>query len=212
MAFFEQQFPPSISAGAQGGPRFLTSKAYMVGGQRHTNRNATYPIHEWMISVPPKSSSEFDQFRAFFYVVGGDADAFRFKDWSDFTAYGGSDPLLNTSATFLTGSTTILQLNRLYTMGSRTFVRPIYKPVSSPAVTVYRNRSGSITSITATVDTTTGQATISGHVAGDTYSWSGQFDVPVAFKNANAIWEYMGNAPSNTTWGQIEIEETRSIT
>jgi hypothetical protein len=37
--------------------------------------------------------------------------------------------------------------------------------------------------ITPTIDYTTGQATVTGHVAGDTYTWTGQFDVPVAFVN-----------------------------
>lgn len=203
MAFFEHLFPPRISRNAQGGPRFLTSKAYTVSGQRHTNRNATYPLHQYTIAHPVRAAVDFEELRAFFYVVGGDADAFRFKDWSDFRA-----TLENTSATLISGTT--YQLNRTYTVGSRQFVRPIYKPVAG--VLVFRNRSGVITEVTEScvVNTATGQMTVStGHESGDTYRWAGTFHVPVAFKDAAALWTLLGTPDMLTEWPNIELEEVR---
>lgn len=70
---------------------------------------------------------------------------------------------------------------RRHLFGGIEYLRSIKKPCASPASTVYRTRSGSTTLISATVDTTTGIATISGHVVGDTYTWAGEFDVPVTF-------------------------------
>ena len=75
MAFFEELFPPRISRDAEGGPRFINSKAYSASGQRITNREAKYPLHEYTIAHPPRSQEDFEALRAFFYVVGGDADA-----------------------------------------------------------------------------------------------------------------------------------------
>ena len=202
MAFFEQQFPPQISAGMSGGPRFFTDKAFTAGGQRITNRRTQYPLHEYSLAHPVRSGVLFDQLRAFFYVVGGDADGFRFKDWSDYKA-----DTTNTSATLISGS--VYQLNKLYVFGSRTFTRPIYKPVSGALI--YRTRAGVTTDITGTttVNATNGQITVTGHMSGDTYAWAGFFDVPAAFRNPEAVFQVLGGPSMLTEWPSIEIEELR---
>lgn len=202
MSFFEARFPEHISLGAEGGPRFITSKAYMQGGQRITNREATHPLHEYSIAHPVKDLDDFESLRAFFYVVGGDADGFRFKDWSDFRA-----TQANTSLSLV--SSNIYQLNRLYIYGARTYVRPIYKPVNP--IQVYRTRAGNTTLLTsdASVNYTTGQVTISNHVSGDTYRWVGEFDVPVAFKDPAAMWRLLGTPDELVEWPSIELEEIR---
>lgn len=202
MAFFEQQFPPEISANMTGGPRFLTSKAFMAGGQRITNRLSQYPLREYSLAHPVQQGSQFDQLRAFFYVVGGDADGFRFKDWSDYRVVAAQS-----SATLISGA--VYQLNKTYTFGARTFTRPIYKPVSGAQI--FRTRSGSTSNITGTsaMDATTGRVTVTGHVVGDVYTWSGQFDVPVAFKDPGAVFRVIGGSSMLTEWPSIEIEEIR---
>lgn len=185
-----------------GGPRFLTDKESMVGGQRISNRLAQYPLQEYSLAHPIKSGEEFEDLRAFFYVVGGDADGFRFKDWSDFEA-----TQQNSSTTLI--SPGVYQLNRKYVFGPRTFTRPIYKPVSG--VQVYRTRSGVVTNITGTttVVLTTGQITVTGDAPGDVYTWSGEFDVPVAFRDPSAAFQVLGGPRMLTEWPSIEIEEIR---
>lgn len=199
MAFFEYQFPPRISANASGGPRFLTTKAYTRNGRRITNLSAELPLHEYSIAHPIRTGEDFEELRAFFYVVSGDADGFRFKDWTDYKATQS-----NSTCTVL--SSTTLQLNRAYIYGNRAFIRKIQKPISA---TVYRTRSGSTSSISSTLDTTTGIATISGHVTGDTYTWVGEFDIPVAFKDPVAVWQFIGTPKMYTEWPSIELEEVR---
>ena len=202
MAFFEAQFPPDISRDMEGGPRFLTSKAYMAGGQRITNRTAAYPLHDFSLAQPPRTGALFEQLRAFFWVVGGDADAFRFKDWSDYIA-----TQANTSATLITPG--VYQLNRIYTFGARTFTRPIYKPVAGAQV--FRTRAAVVTNITGTttVNNATGQITVTGHTAGDAYAWAGQFDIPAAFKDAGAVFRVLGGPQMLTEWSGIGVEEVR---
>lgn len=202
MAFFEQQFPPEISKDMTGGPRFFTRKAHMTGGQRDTNRLSQYPLQEYSLAQPARTGDDFEALRAFFYVVGGDADGFRFKDWSDYKA-----TIANTSTTLI--STDVYQLNRTYAFGSRTFTRPIFKPVSG--IQVYRTRSGSTSNITGTtaVDAATGRITVTGHVALDTYTWSGHFDVPAAFRDPAAVFRIIGGSKMLTEWASIEIEEIR---
>lgn len=202
MAFFEEQFPPEISANMTGGPRFLTSKAFMAGGQRITNRRSQYPLHEYSLAQPVQQGAEFEKLRAFFWVVGGDADGFRFKDWSDYTVAAAQS-----SVSLIAG--TLYQLNKTYTFGSRTFTRPIFKPLAGAQI--FRTRSGVTTNITgtSTVVTTSGQVEITGHVSGDVYTWSGKFDVPAAFRDPMAVFRVLGGSRMLTEWPSIEIEEIR---
>lgn len=202
MAFFDAIFPERISREAEGGPRFLTSKAYASGGQRITNRDATYPKHEYSIAHPPRAQADFEALRAFFYVVGGDADAFRFKDWSDFR--GRVD---NTTATPVAGVANTWQLCRTYTFGSRQFIRPIYK--LAEGCQVIRVRDGVETVLTAAPDVSTGRVVITEHAVGDVYRWSGEFHVPVAFKDPAAVWRVLGGHKLITEWSGIELEEVR---
>lgn len=202
MAFFESIFPESISRDAEGGPRFITSKAYSAAGQRITNREAAYPLHEYRIAHPPSSQREFESLRAFFYVVGGDADAFRFKDWSDFRATDA-----NTTLTAVAGAANTWQLCRTYVFGIRIFVRPIYKLAAG--CKVMRMRGGVQTTLGDVPDVNTGRVVITGHVAGDIYRWAGEFHVPVAFKDPSAVWHVLGGPHLITEWSGIELEEVR---
>lgn len=202
MAFFEELFPPRISREAEGGPRFINSKAYSASGQRITNREATYPLHEYTIAHPPKRQEDFEALRAFFYVVGGDADAFRFKDWSDFLATDA-----NTTLTAVAGVANTWQLCRTYAFGSRMFVRPIAKPAKG--CKVQRMRAGVPSMLAVVPDISTGRVVIADHLADDSYRWTGTFHVPVAFKDPAAVWKVLGGPKLITEWSGIELEEIR---
>lgn len=203
MAFFEELFPPDISSNMVGGPMFMNSKAYTQSGHRHTNRLAQYPLHTFTLAHPPQFADQFDRLRAFFWVVGGDADAFRFKDWSDYRC---------TQAQGLTTlvSANVYQLHKAYTYGARTSVRPITKPVAGARI--YRTRTGVVTDITAasTLDTTTGRVTVVDHLAGDTYGWAGEFHIPAAFKDPAAAFRVIGTSAMITEWPSLEVEEVRT--
>lgn len=202
MAFFEDRFPPKISTNMTGGPRFLTDKAFTAGGQRATNRRSQFPLHEYSLAQPIREGSLFEELRAFFYVVGGDADAFRFKDWSDYQA-----TQLNSSLSLVTGD--IFRLNRVYTFGARTFSRPIYKPVLP--LQIFRTRAALTTDTTfsTTLDVPTGLVTVTDHEMGDTYTWVGEFDVPVAFRDPAAVFQVLGGPRMLTEWPNIDLEEVR---
>lgn len=173
MAFFEERFPDSIAQGATGGPRWKTSKVEAGSGQRFANRDWSKARHYYEVSQAIKTGKDFAKVRAFFYVVFGAFDAFRFKDYSNFKVAQAEGRLA-----LVSGS--IYQMQKAESYGSRTYLREIVKPVSG-TVTVFRTRSGATTSIAATVDHTTGRVTVAGHVALDAYAWAGEFDVPVNF-------------------------------
>lgn len=201
MAFFEQRLADCYTFGAKGGPMFSTTVNRSVSGQRFANRNWLYPLHRYDITDGVKSKSDFDAVRAFFYNVFGRADGFRFKDWADFDG-------VKMPATLISG--VVYQLTKRYTTGSRTFDRPIYKPVQGKVI-VYRTRAGVTSVIAPTIDYLTGQVTISGDAAGDAYTWTGQFDVPVAFVNDSleAVILNKGRDGLLIQWPAIQIEEIR---
>jgi len=205
MSFFEQRFDTRLSFGAVGGPVWSTTRVVVDSGRRSVDRRWSFPLHRYNVAHCVKNNADFEVVRAFFYNVSGSFDGFRFKDFADFQSTQS-----NSSLVYLTGST--WQLYRDYTVGSRTFKRKIQKPCASPAPVIRRLRSGVWSTASATVDTTSGIATIASHATGDTYAWEGEFDVPVAFAddameaeivNRNAADGYL------VQWPSIVLEEIR---
>lgn len=205
MAFYEQLFPTGISSNMRGGPRFQGAmEATTIGGQRYTNLMDPHPLHLYTFAKPAKMAVRFETLRAFFWAVRG-IDGFRFKDESDHDLTQD-----NSSLSLISGTT--WQLNRLYVSPGRTAVRPLYKPVAG--LQIFRDRSGVVENITGTsvIDFTTGRVEITGHVALDTYSAEGEFHVPVAFTDPEAIFNWIGGTSSLTEWPDISVRETREYT
>lgn len=202
MDFFDEQFPPCYSFGASGGPMFSTEATLATGGERFAIKNWTMPLHAWNISSGIKSQADFEVYREFFYNVAGQYSGFRFKDWLDFEVT--AQP-----AAQISGGT--FQLQRAYVRGVRTFLRTIYKPVSG-TVSVVRTRAGVPAGISPSIDFTTGQFTDSTHVAGDSYTWSGQFDVPVAFISdiMEATIQDKNRGGLLVEWPQVSVRELRN--
>jgi uncharacterized protein (TIGR02217 family) len=201
MSFFESRLPERFSFGAKGGPVFSTEVVKTAGGQRYANKNWLMPLHRFDVSENVKTQDDYDAIRAFFYNVAGQFDGFRFKDWSDYRAT--AQPL----TAIVSGST--YQMTRAYIFGARTFSRPIYKPNAGASFT--RTRSAVTSSISASYSTTTGVVTVSGHVSGDTYAWTGEFDVPVAFTSdmCEASIDNKSGGQFVISWPNVQVEEIR---
>ncbi len=205
MMFFDERFPEDISFGARGGPRFSTEVNRTVGGQRFVNRNWLLPLQHYDVSHGIKVPADFERIRAFFYNVYGQFDAFRYKDWTDFECnavkLGSLAPL----------DAPIWQLQRDYVRGVRTFHRPIYKPRPGKVI-VTRHRAGATSTPSSSVDYATGQVTMTGHVSGDTYTWVGEFDVPVAFTSDVLEAQVVNRNPQKgllVEWPAITLDEIR---
>jgi uncharacterized protein (TIGR02217 family) len=174
MAFLESpRLDTRITSGAQvkvTNPGRI--KIYTEDGHLTQKFTRSRPMHALDVSHGLRSAADFQTVLDLWYVVHFTPyTGFRARMQSDYVA-----TLLNSWATLVTGSTTVLQLQRKHTYGGVTMLRDIFKPVSA-TVTVFRNGSA----IGATVDYTTGRATISGHTSGDLYTWTGEFDLPVTF-------------------------------
>jgi uncharacterized protein (TIGR02217 family) len=143
-SFHDVSFPADISKGAVYGPSFSTIVITTAAGVEQRVAQWSMGRYKGSISLDVLTLTQTNAFIAFFHARMGKAYAFRFKDWSDYTA--ADEPL------YATGIPTV-QLTRTYTSGPVTYVRPVYAPVASPAITLKKNGSAFLG---FTVDTTTG--------------------------------------------------------
>ena len=141
-------------------------------------------------------------------------EAFRFRDWADYLATAANSRLV-----FITGTT--WQMQRVYTTGAVSFYRTITRPCATPGATIWRTRSGVVTQVyIASVNYSTGVVTSAnqatpgdgGHLAGDTYTWAGPFDVPVTFADDSLPQQLeSGRDGPVATFQSIKLEEVRGL-
>lgn len=204
MAFFEHRMNECLSYGARGGPVFSTSRSFSSSGRRSANKNWSAPLHRYDVAYAIRTEENFEEVRNFFYVVSGAFDGFRFKDHQDYRDGGNGVLVLVSGSTY--------QMRKNYVLGSRTYSRIIQKPVSG-SIKVFRTRAGVTTDITGTSTITfaTGVVTVTGHASGDTYTWTGEFDVPVAFTSDEFLASIVNRSGDQflIDGGPIEVEEIR---
>ena len=172
MAFHDIQFPPEISYGAQGGPEFNTSVITVKSGQESRNQNWSESRIKWDVSTAIKDEADLQELIAFFRARKGKAHAFRFKDWSDYTA---TLQIIGTG----NGTATTFQLSKTYNDSLIQTTRVITRPVANTTKIFFdgvEQLSG------WTVNTSTGVATFSSAVGnGVVVRASFEFDIPARF-------------------------------
>jgi uncharacterized protein (TIGR02217 family) len=175
MAFLETpRFPDDIALDAlEGGPTYSTSVLATFGGTDFRNINRAQQKGEWDTASGIRTPGDFNAVRDLFRMARGQAHGFRFRDWADYLCTHDEGVL-----TLVSGS--LYQMYKRYGSGATLEDRIITKPIAATCV-FKRNRGGTITTITPTLDATTGGVIVSSHVGGDVYTWAGEFDVPVRF-------------------------------
>jgi uncharacterized protein (TIGR02217 family) len=136
MAFCECEFPRTVAFKAMGGPMFFTTVNKGFSGFEQRNQNWSVARGEWSINLNTPSPTfvatpqeYIDQLTAFFLVVGGQANGFRFKDHKDWT--NGTNPQFVAVGD---GYTTSFQLIKTYVAGNLSYTKNIYKPITSEVV------------------------------------------------------------------------------
>ncbi len=188
MADLDIRFPPAISFGAVGGPRFKTSVAVMASGAESRIQVWSDERGEWNVSHAARAPDDWEPLLAFFRVVAGMANTFRFKDWTDYVCLSGDGYFVVDDAH---GSPTLKQMVKRYTFGGYTYDRKITKPIQ-----------GKITTDAVDLDYATGLA-----VSGTT--WSGEFDCWCRL-NSDPMKAQTINRSSDgliVGWNDIEIIE-----
>lgn len=204
MAFIESLlFPITISPGPIGGPGYSTDVVTVAGGHEQRNAGWSVPRRRYELSTSVKTQADFEAVRDVFYQARGRLHGFRFRDWSDYRATTANGVTVLTS-----GSS--YQLQKRYASGSYLVDRNIVKPVAG-MLTIWRTRGGTPSDITGstTIDTATGIITVTGHVGGDVYTWSGEFHVPVRFDTdqLQAVVVAVLDSGSLQSWSSVPLIE-----
>lgn len=134
MAFIETRFPDDISYGASGGPGFVTDVVSVNSGAEQRNSVWSEARCAWDVAHGVRNESQLATLIAFFRVMVGRANGFRFKDWADYQTTTTSG-LLSTAG--VGDGTPAYQLYKTYILGANSHKRKITKPVAS-SYTVYR--------------------------------------------------------------------------
>jgi uncharacterized protein (TIGR02217 family) len=129
--FIEKQFPSDLSYGSSIGPEFKTTVTESKSGAENRNANWSTPLRKADVSFKVRTQDQLDTLLAWFRIAKGKANAFRFKDWSDYKSSSSDN---NTS--FLdqpigtgTGALLTFQLKKTYDIGGFQAVENIVKPV-----------------------------------------------------------------------------------
>ena len=136
--FLEVEFPRTIGFKAMGGPGFSTTVNEGMSGFEQRNQNWLLARGKWGVSLTTPaeeivSPQEFiDQLTAMFLIAGGKENGFRLKDHKDFTSTFSGNPTQTLGIG--DGFTALFQLIKSYVIGPYSYVRTIWKPITSLVV------------------------------------------------------------------------------
>lgn len=191
----EVQLDPKIAYGSRGGPMYKTSVVEGDSGTEQRTKHWSVGRIRFRFSLSGKSKTQMNTLRDFFRARGGKAYGFRFKDWTDYEA---------TDMPVAAIDNTHGQFTKTYGDVARTETRPIYKPVAS-TITLKRNGVAWASSGNWTLDATTGIVTYTASQAGQTITWSGEFDVPVRFDTDEPDIEVESQGSRNLDISVVEL-------
>jgi uncharacterized protein (TIGR02217 family) len=197
MAFHDIRFPTDISFGSSGGPEYSTDVVITEGGFEQRNQNWAEARGRYNVAHGVKTDAQLSELIAFFRTRKGKANAFRFKDWSDYKAIG---QVIGTG----NGSNKNFQLVKNYISGSTTETRTITKPVSG-TVSVFVN---GVLQASPSINYSTGLVTlVSAPANGATVAADFEFDVPARF-DTDRLSSSIDNYGIHS-WQEIPILEVR---
>ena len=209
--FDEVQFPTNIAFASTGGPQRQTQIVVMGSGSEARNARWVNLRRQWDIVYGKLSMDAQFAIIEFFEARNARLIGFRFRDPIDYQSCLIGDynaPIVPSPTDQVIalgdGVTTVFQLLKNYTSGSRTWVRTIRKPVAGTtliALNGVKQTGGSYS-----VDTTTGLVTfVSAPSYGVTITAGYQFDTPVRF-DTNKIDHYFTD-PGAATIQSLPIME-----
>lgn len=168
MIFNEARLLDCVSYGSTFGMEFQTSIITLRSGVERRNANWSKPLGQYSIQYQALKPDDHWQVRQAHMACMGSLVPFRLKDWTDYQAQ-------REYLTDATGAAQTVQLVRVYTFGTVSFQRPIFKPVVGTVALFADDQP-----LAASVDYTTGLVTFTAD-PGQEITWSGEFDVPVRF-------------------------------
>ncbi len=204
-AFADVRFPEDISYGSKGGPGFSTEVYTATSGAEQRNRNWQFARCKYDVSHGIRDKDDMDIILNFFYVMGGKATGFRYKDWSDYQLARGQIGVGNAVKTEF-------QITKTYTAGALSYTRNLLKivsPVAGPPAVVFEVYVDDVLLSTGyTVDYSTGVVTFdTAPTSGQVIEVTCEFDVPVRFDTDEM--DITLEAWQLETWDDIPLVEIK---
>jgi uncharacterized protein (TIGR02217 family) len=176
-----------IAAGVRGKNMRRNDRVAMDSGIQSINIGWTSTLREYEVGIVPMQVNYWQTIEALFEITEGGAYGMLMEDPKDSRVTSGG------AFTLVDGA---YQMVKRYKdpVSGRTKDRRITRPKG--VIAVFQNGVPT----TATVDSLTGKATISGSPAVETLSWTGSFYVPVHFMNDYIEWEIVAPGPFETRY------------
>jgi uncharacterized protein (TIGR02217 family) len=169
--FSEDRLDLGIHYGTTSSYRYSTTILVNSQGQEQRNANWCQPLGKYQIGSKSLDRTELDTLIQFHKDRRGAYEAFRFRDWVDYQA-------INQFLGLGTGTRTVFQLVKTYSIGPYSIQRPIHKPLLN--ATIYLNGNNVAN---WELDTATGILTFDfPPVLGDIITADFEFDIPVRFE------------------------------
>ncbi len=138
--FLNIRFPDDIAFGAIGGPVFNTTIIRNNANIENRFTTALKPMIHYNVGHNIKTEKQMSELLAFFRICHGKANAFRFRDWLDYSAkkqfIGNIDLPVDDQGLYY------LQLNKVYNFCGINYNRIITKPIASTVVLEICNQEG----------------------------------------------------------------------
>lgn len=208
MAFHDVLFPPEISYGSAGGPKFKTTIFTADSGYEQRNIDWSSTRAEYDVSHGIKNQNQMDELTAFFYARRGRAYGFRFKDFNDYRI---KQQLIGIGD----GTKTEFQIIKTYTdtndvtAQSFSFTRKLFKIAWDTIAGVTMGAAVQVQGTDYTVNHDTGIITFTTAPldSAEVRIGAGEFHVPVRFDtdHLDATHEFW----NTQTWGSIPLIEVR---
>lgn len=204
--FVEERFDSDISYGSKGGPGFKTSVYESASGHEQRNKDWQYARCRYDVSHGIRDKSDMDLILNFFYVMGGRATGFRYKDWADYQ-------LEREQIGLGDGSETTFQITKTYAVGAQSYVRQIRKivePDAGPPAIVFEVwvNNALVDPADYTINYNTGVIVFDvAPAGGHEIEVTCEFDVPVRFDTDEM--EITQEAWELETWDSIPLIEIK---
>jgi uncharacterized protein (TIGR02217 family) len=201
MEYVDTPFPERIAFQSRAETMWNTELVALLSGYESTNQNWSQTRHAYDAGLAVRVASDYLLVKAHFHAMRGRAKSFPFTDPIDHTVVQAAGILQAEQ-----GSPNDLQMVYRYGNGSEAYDRRITRPKNG-TIAIFRTRGGVTTNVTGggtTISYTTGIVAVGGHVAGDTYAWSGDFYVPCRYDIDRLPGVIVNKEPSAD--GQLYVE------
>jgi uncharacterized protein (TIGR02217 family) len=205
MSFIETpRFPKCPSFGYTSTPKYSVTITRTISGAERRNRNWSRPLLRFDCTVGPRGEEDVQEILEFWHAMGGPEVGFRFRDYLDYKTVRVHQSITPFDQLLDPITPTTFQLVKGYTVGARTQLRKIHKPVSG-TIRVSENGVEITQGLDWNLNYATGLLTIVGTPAGP-IRWGGEFDVPVRFDSEFPV-ELMDSKIESVQFALTEIRD-----